>query len=617
MLRGGELRLFERSSGEGDQAASSGSSEPSLASASDLSLNSSFPKNSSERIGIFNRLFGSEAPKVELARKIRRTIPPGVSVHRILNYYIRGRSELSNKSGLSLLIVRCSSTPKARSSLVRWKKRFESEHAGKVKVITEEVQDRSSVLRRLSGELADGVVRRGDLGIVQRFISKMQRVAPVPKRISELDWGIKRDFSHLEFVAVDGPGTRDREDLICAEIIPGSKRLRLHVAFIDVTPYLYPGSPLDKYACGVGMSIYGIKSKIRTLGAEASEDEFSFVQGERRPAWVVSMDITLGGKITRSKLRRAVVMNHRSFDPESASQEVEEMGTFAPSLMLSYQAAERLFQRRLTRAEAVRLDSSSIQGVLIGESMVAAKSVIAEKLRDSGVPAVFRNHELASQECLSQLASELSTAGIKVTGEQLSDPVNVAQVLEYLNINRAFELQKRIIDLFVARSTYSPRCRGHAAIGVETYAEIKGRDAVGILNQMQLRSIRDHSYPRLSRQEVARRSFARNRQGERMGNFIYEIMTLDRLHEVLSGPERLYSASIDSNDGRIARISVDELGIEGVVKNMRADTSSVKDQNLMVKLVGYSIPTRQWIFERSTKHETIPKESTLEAKSAA
>ena len=90
----------------------------------------------------------------------------------------------------------------------------------------------------------------------------------------------RQDLTHLNIMTIDGERTRDFDDALSLEEVPGGWRLGIHIA--DVSAHVQPQTRLDLEAQERGTSIYLPERRLPMLPEELSEDTVSLLAHQER-----------------------------------------------------------------------------------------------------------------------------------------------------------------------------------------------------------------------------------------------------------------------------------------------------------------------------------------------
>jgi exoribonuclease-2 len=213
----------------------------------------------------------------------------------------------------------------------------------------------------------------------------------------------RRDLTHLEVITIDGERTRDFDDALSLEEVPGGWRLGIHIA--DVSAQVLPGTPLDLEAQERGTSIYLPERRLPMLPEELSEDTVSLLAHRERLglSFLVTLDPEAEIKDweivpSRIKVRRRLTYH-----------EVDGLLNHDRLLANLGRLIQRLKERRLARGghelklpevwvtftpqgdvQLVVEDQETASRQLVAEAMVLANSLAAQFLADQGIAAIYR-----------------------------------------------------------------------------------------------------------------------------------------------------------------------------------------------------------------------------------
>lgn len=113
------------------------------------------------------------------------------------------------------------------------------------------------------------------------------------------------DLLEIPFVTIDGPGTRDLDQAVHVETVPGGYRLRYAIA--DASYYVTPGTALFDEALRRGASFYVPGASVPMLPRALSEGLVSLGPDAARRALVFDVRLDARGTVLDSSLIRARV----------------------------------------------------------------------------------------------------------------------------------------------------------------------------------------------------------------------------------------------------------------------------------------------------------------------
>lgn len=529
----------------------------------------------------------------ELEREIKKTLPLGVELHRVYRYSIP-----LQEGTFPLLILKLFTPAEKESSLREWQREFERSHA--LSIVLDESSAYSGIkdqVRKWSKGKKLLTARHVPLvqGAIESFVGRPPRANGAIEAQKSYQNSLP-DRTATPFLAIDGPSTKDREDMIQAERIPGTDEILLRVAYIDVTGFVAPRNRYDRYARRLGGSIYGTHVVIPTLGPEVAFGIGSFAPGEDRPAFVVEMRIGGDGKVLSSQIERSRVRCKETLTPEEVHTRLTQSEGGEPELSALREAAGRLRAARGASKGIVRLAWDEMAGDIVGESMVAAKTELAALLHRSGLPTVYRVHAPPTSETVALLIEKVAQVGVSAEREDFSGPLRLAALLRVLEEREAHLLVSEIIDTFLTRSRMDTVNRGHFALGVPSYIEIKPREAAGIANQFQLRALSDSTWEARSEGEMRSRARQRNRQRDEYDMVTYRLRFFERLRESLAWQGQSYDATIKEIDASGALVEAQEFSRWGVIPSSKRSRSFKVGDPVKVQLRGFNVEKMRFQF---------------------
>lgn len=454
---------------------------------------------------------------------------------------------------------------------------------------------------------SDGILRPEHLPAVRDY-RRVLFGKPPACEISEPEVALpRRDMTFVPFIAMDEKKTKDREDLIFAEVNRHGE-LRVLVAYVDITDLISLDSPMYWYAKQVGSNIYGSRHVVSTLPRKIGHNLASFKLNEVRPAWVVEFRIDREtGELKPQgpdSVQAAYVKAHSHMTPHQFScwylNTPEGKNNRATALV---EAASHLRNLRLQKNKIVRLDGDNVGSNALGELMIAAAGTVGDYIAKSGFPVIWRVHAKLSDASKALLAEEIS--------DVLKRPVPVSEFsfgrkfapliheLERKGTRQANDLIRRLLTYFQTKSRFSVHNEGHFGVVRPNYLSMKGRDASAIPNQLQLRAIKlGHGRIPLKdiKQDAEQRDRLKANEDERMDGF----RNLEMLEKRLAWKNKVFEASVTSYEGGQLRCKVPGFKFDGLV-----DTTNVRDvvstwkvgQRTIVRLKGYHVSQQTFHFE--------------------
>ena len=133
-----------------------------------------------------------------------------------------------------------------------------------------------------------------------------QAVLDEAQAMQSLDPGSAMDFTAIPFVTIDGDSTKDFDDAIFAQNLPGGGWL-VRVAITDVSSYVKAGTALDSWASERCTSVYLPGRVLPMLPAALSYTTCSLLPGQVRRAVVLTMQLDARGQVVSRLINRGLI----------------------------------------------------------------------------------------------------------------------------------------------------------------------------------------------------------------------------------------------------------------------------------------------------------------------
>jgi len=211
------------------------------------------------------------------------------------------------------------------------------------------------------------------------------------------------DLTGLECITIDGEQTRDFDDALSLEEVPGGWRLGVHIA--EVSAMVAPGTPLDLEARERGTSIYLPERRLPMLPEEISEDSLSLLAREERRALSFLVKLDEQGELQDWLITPSLIR----VDRRLTYSQVEGLLSHDPQLAQMSKLSRALKQRRLAQGGyelhlpevwvmftpqglQIKVESQETPSrQLVAEVMVLANWLAAVFLRERSLPAIYRS----------------------------------------------------------------------------------------------------------------------------------------------------------------------------------------------------------------------------------
>lgn len=301
----------------------------------------------------------------------------------------------------------------------------------------------------------------------------------------------RRDLREETIFTIDGASSKDFDDAVSIQAIPGGWRLGVHIA--DVSHYVRPGSAIDREAYARGTSLYLPGLTIPMLPEALSNNLCSLMPQVDRLAMSLIMDIDERGRVTDHLLAPSVIRSrarltydgvNRLFDGSDEAMPAEVKA----SLFQMRKLASLLRSRRRERGsidfemeEASFILNEDYEPTdilcpprgeaerLIEDFMLLANETVARLARDTMLPFIYRIHEHPDPDRLHALEEFLHAAGTPVHLGNDPHPGMLQRILDEHAGEDTIEILRRHMLRALKRACYSEKPAGHYALAMQDY----------------------------------------------------------------------------------------------------------------------------------------------------
>ena len=302
------------------------------------------------------------------------------------------------------------------------------------------------------------------------------------------------DFTHLEFVTIDGEDARDFDDAICVH--PRGEGFEVWVAIADVAEYVRPGSALDREARERGNSFYFPDRVIPMLPERLSNGVCSLNPDVPRLAMVVRMRFDANGTRRAVQVHEAVIRSRARLTYRQVSAWLRDGDAGAvsdASVRGMLHHAERLFrmlEKLRKKRGALDLDLPEVRAVLhdnmvraldvqerlvshrlIEEMMLAANTAMAEYFEERQLPLLYRVHAPPKPEAVQNLNDFLAPFDLSLPDKpgRTLKPADVERILEQASDSPVAHVLHRLILRAMQQARYTPDNLGHFGLAYRSY----------------------------------------------------------------------------------------------------------------------------------------------------
>ncbi len=216
--------------------------------------------------------------------------------------------------------------------------------------------------------------------------------------------GSREDLRDRPIYTIDEPHTKDVDDALGIEPLPGGFRVGIYIA--DVSGLIPKGSPLDREAASRATSIYLPEERIPMLPSEVSEGLCSLLEGETRAAVGLILDVDHHGRLTGHRFCLCWIRVKRRM----SYAEVDEVADDPQWPLGALFRIARAWREERVRNGALllplpevsvkvdeagqisleRRDRETPSQVLVSEMMIQANRLAARCLKEASIPAIYR-----------------------------------------------------------------------------------------------------------------------------------------------------------------------------------------------------------------------------------
>ena len=324
------------------------------------------------------------------------------------------------------------------------------------------------------------------------------QLADLPDEVRKSDLVGRVDLRDRPFVTIDGEDARDFDDAVCVAKRPGG--WKLWVAIADVSHYVRPGSALDKEAEVRATSVYFPERVIPMLPEKLSNGLCSLNPALDRLVLVCEMLIKDNGDIEGYRFYEAVIWSQARLtytnvwdwmqgDESAVMNQVQgDPAKVRKSLTQMVELYEAL---RRTRARRGAMDIETIEPriifgadkkierivpyarndahKIIEECMLAANTCTGEFLDKSGIPALYRVHDVPPAEKLENLRGYLAELGLALRGGAEPAPSDYRELMEQIHGRTDHDAIQSMILRSMSQAVYQPENLGHFGLAYDAY----------------------------------------------------------------------------------------------------------------------------------------------------
>jgi ribonuclease R len=304
----------------------------------------------------------------------------------------------------------------------------------------------------------------------------------------------RADLRRLPLVTIDGADARDFDDAVYCERKP--KGWKLLVCIADVSSYVTPGAALDAEGHNRGNSVYFPDRVIPMLPEVLSNGLCSLNPNVDRLCMACELYVNQEGQVTRSRFFEAVMCSNARLTYDQVAAMIvdgdpdlcERFAELLPHLHELYALYRALHGARVLRG-AIDFDTTETffeldaQGRvlaihplvrndahrIIEECMLAANVAAARLFERKKMPALYRIHEVPTEEKLTDLRKFLGELALSLPGGEKPTAKDYASLLDSVQERPDRHLIQTVLLRSMQQAMYSADNLGHFGLAYPAY----------------------------------------------------------------------------------------------------------------------------------------------------
>lgn len=158
------------------------------------------------------------------------------------------------------------------------------------------------------------------------------------------------DLTHLPFVTIDSETTRDMDDALYIQA--NDQGWEIFSAIADPTKHIAFDSPLEQSARERASTHYLLGHTLTMLPVDLSQDTYSLVAEQKRPALVCQMQIANDGSIASYKFIEAIIRSHQKLSYEGVFDALSGKSHYSPLIQAQLELLKSFAQARASWRQA-------------------------------------------------------------------------------------------------------------------------------------------------------------------------------------------------------------------------------------------------------------------------
>ena len=325
-------------------------------------------------------------------------------------------------------------------------------------------------------------------------IEVKKQLEQIPSIVTEEEIVNRKDLREEEIFTIDGSDTKDIDDAISIKKeANGNYILGVHIA--DVTYYFKENSPLDNSAYDKATSVYLTNYVLPMLPHQLSNGICSLNEGVDRLTITCEVKFDNNANIIDYDIYESVINSKKKMTYESVNRLLEEnivdkgYEDYVSSLKLMHELSSKIRKNKVKRGY-IEFLSDEIKIIvdeygipidihqkeqktgekLIEDFMIVANEAVATRIKDMGLPNIYRIHEKPKIEKIKEFLGYVTSLGYKLTGDfSKLEPKDIQSMLEQLKDKKEFPILSDMLLRCMQKAIYSNENIGHFGLASPCY----------------------------------------------------------------------------------------------------------------------------------------------------
>lgn len=325
-------------------------------------------------------------------------------------------------------------------------------------------------------------------------IEVKKQLEQIPSIVKNEEIVNRKDLREEEIFTIDGSDTKDIDDAISIKKEEnGNYILGVHIA--DVTYYFKENSPLDNSAYDKATSVYLTNYVLPMLPHQLSNGICSLNEGVDRLTITCEVKFDNNANIIDYDIYESVINSKKKMTYESVNRLLEEnivdkgYEDYVSSLKLMHELSSKIRKNKVKRGY-IEFLSDEIKIIvdeygipidihqkeqktgekLIEDFMIVANESVATRIKDMGLPNIYRIHEKPKIEKIKEFLGYVTSLGYKLTGDfSKLEPKDIQNMLEQLKDKKEFAILSDMLLRCMQKAIYSNENIGHFGLASPCY----------------------------------------------------------------------------------------------------------------------------------------------------